>query len=196
MDHASELTGITLDVKKTTHDLTWLLTRARHPFTRELSRDEQWGRWRRPMNNGFYWALGRTKIMHPSLGRPLFFARDKAAKTLGRFIGNNKPALAVKDCGEWTSVFVGSKAVPAPLLRSIGREFGVHIYNDADDVFYANNDFFAIHASEEGERTIVLPREAAEVREVFDDKVVAKDKDKVKLDIEFGTTKVFRTVFE
>jgi len=195
MDHASELTGITIDVKKTTHDLTWILTRSRHAFTKGMSRDEQWGRWRRPMMNGFYWKLGRVKIMHPSLGRPLFYARDRAAKTLGRFIGNNKPALAVKEHDDWTSVFVGSKAVPSILLRNIAREHGVHIYNNADDVFYANNDFFAIHPAEEGERTIFLPREAVRVTEVFDEKVVAENSAKIKLDVEFGTTKLYRTEF-
>ena len=195
MDHAAELTGITMDVKKITHDLTWTLGRSRHAFTKGMSPDEQWGRWRRPMANGFYWKLGHTTIMHPSLGRPLFYARDKAAKTIGRFVGNNKPALAVRDMGEWTSVFVGSKAGPSDLLRNIAREHGVHIYNDANDVFYANGDFFAIHPAEEGERTIMLPGEAASVTDVFDAKVVAKNKAKVKLDLEFGTTKLYRTEF-
>ncbi len=195
MDWASELTGMTLDVQKTTHDLTWGLTRKRHAYTKGLSRDEQWGRWRRPINNGFYWALGKVMVMHPSLGRPLFFVRDKQAVTLGRFYAGGKVALAAKDLGEWTSVFVGSKAVPSDLLRNIAREHGAHIYNDANDVFYANNDFFAIHPAEEGERTIVLPREAREVREVFDGTVAAKGKDKVKLNLEFGTTKAYRTEF-
>lgn len=195
IDYASELTGITLDAKNTTHDLTWLLANNRHAYTKALSKDDLYGRYRRPISNGFYWHLGKVQIMHPSLGSPLFYTRDKAAKVLGRFIGNKKPALAVKEMDDWTSVFVGSKVIHAPLLKRIARAHGVHVYSDADDVFYANNDFFAIHPAEEGERVITLPQDAKTVTEVFDNKVVAKNKSKVKLNVDFKTTKLYQTEF-
>ena len=123
--------------------------------------------------------------LHPSL----------LEQVLGRFTGNNKPALVVKDMGGWTSVFVGSKVVPSDLIRNIARATGVHIYNDANDVLYANNDFVAIHPAEEGQRTIRLPRAAKKVIEVFDGAVVAENADRFTVTLEFATTKVYRTEF-
>jgi len=195
MAHASELTGITLDAKKITHDLTWLLTSDRHAYTRGLSKNYLWGLYRRPFLNAVAhsYEFGACPPLHPSLGRPLFFAKDKAAKVLGRFTAVNKPALVVKDMGSWTSIFVGSKAIASDLIRNVARAHGVHVYNDANDVFYANNDFVAIHPAEEGPRTIRLPKRARKVTEVFDKTLVAEDADKFTVDLPFGTTKLYRT---
>jgi hypothetical protein len=197
IDYASELSGITLGVQNVTHDLSWLLTNDRHAYTKGMSKNNLWGFYRRPLFNALVpgYDLGSTPPLYPSLGRPLFFAKDKAAKVLGRFTANNKPALVVKDMTTWTSVFVGSKVIASDLIRNIARAHGVHVYNDANDVFYANNDFVAIHPAEEGHRRIHLPKAARKVTEVFDDKVVAENADHFTVDVEFGTTKLYRTEF-
>jgi len=197
MDWASELTGIELDVKKITHDLTWLIATNRHAYTTGMSKNSLWGLYRRPLFNPMVrgYELGCCPPLYPSLGRPLFFAKDKAAKVLARFTAINKPALAVKDMGDWTSVFLGSKVIPSDLVRNIARAAGVHVYNEKNDVFYANNDFLAVHPYEEGQRVISLPRTAKRVTEVFDGTVVAENADKFKVDIAYGTTKLYRTEF-
>ena len=197
IDYASTLSGIDLGVQNITHDLSWLLLTDRHLYTNGMSKNNLWGLYRRPLYNALVspFEYGSHPTLFPSLGRPLFFARDKKAKVLGRFTGNNKPALVVKDMGGWTSVFVGSKVVPSDLIRNIARATGVHIYNDANDVLYANNDFVAIHPAEEGQRTIRLPRAAKKVIEVFDGAVVAENADRFTVTLEFATTKVYRTEF-
>jgi len=197
MDYASELTGITLASQDVTHDLSWLLATDRHPYTKGMSKNNLWGFYRRPLFNALArdFHYGSAPILFPSLGRPLFFAKDRDARVLGRFTANNKPALAVKDMGEWASVFVGSKVIASDLLRNIARSHGVHIYNDANDVLYANNDFLAIHPAEEGERTIRLPRAAKKVTEVFDNKVVAKKTATFTVNLEYCRTKLYRTEF-
>ncbi len=194
MDYASELSGITLASQNITHDLSWLLTNDRHAYTKGLSKDALWGLYRRPMFNGLIrtWQLGSVPLLFPAVGRPLFYAKDKKAKVLGRFTAGNKASLAVKDMGDWTSIFVGSKVVASDLLRNIARAHGVHIYNEENDVVYANNDFVAIHPEHEGKRTISLPKKAKKVTEIFDGTVVAKDKAKFTVELEFGTTKVYR----
>ncbi|MGD9494980.1 MAG: beta-galactosidase [Armatimonadota bacterium] len=69
-----------------------------------------------------------------------------------------EPGMAVKDMGEWTSVWCGVPPVPAPLLRGIARAAGVHIYDDAEDFVCANSAMVALHTRYAGERTIRLPR--------------------------------------
>ncbi len=197
MDYATEMTGITLAHRNVTHDLTWLLATDRHDYTRGLSKNEPWGRYRRPLMNGLTrgWELGNIPILHASLGRPLFYAKDKGAKVLGRFIPGREAALAVKDMGDWTSVFIGSKVIPSDLLRNIAAAHGVHVYNEMNDVTYANNDFVAIHAFQEGERTIRLPKAATRVTEVFDQRIVAENADSFKVEVPFGATRLYRTEY-
>ena len=69
-----------------------------------------------------------------------------------------EPGLAVKEMGDWTSVWCGVPPVPSALLRGIARAAGVHIYDDAEDFVCANSAMVAVHARYAGERTIRLPR--------------------------------------
>ena len=57
----------------------------------------------------------------------------------------------------WTSVYLGSPAASAGLLRAVARAAGTHCYVDGDDsectafrIVYANRSFVAIHTREVG----------------------------------------------
>ena len=50
----------------------------------------------------------------------------------------------------WTSVYLGSPAANAGLLRAVARAAGTHRYVDGDDIVYANRSFVAIHTREVG----------------------------------------------
>ena len=58
------------------------------------------------------------------------------------------------------------------LLRGLFRQAGVHIYCDAGDPFYANDELIALHSGEGGRRTFRLP-EARKVTELFDARTVS-----------------------
>ncbi|HID21786.1 MAG TPA: hypothetical protein EYP14_05225 [Planctomycetaceae bacterium] len=73
----------------------------------------------------------------------------------------------------WTSVYASRPNLPADVLRSLARAAGVHIYNDAGDVIYANNILLAVHSAEGGERTFRLPQ-AAQVVELFSGRTVSE----------------------
>jgi hypothetical protein len=192
LEHARRLTGIDLAAEDAAHDLSWLAEESDHPYLRGMSRSEAWGRYRRPLLNGLEWERGRAWVLQPSMGRPLFYSRDGAATVLGRFTGGGMPAVVVKDMGGWTSVYVGSKVVPSDLIRNIARAHGVHVYCDQNDVLYANERFLAVHPSEEGRRTLLLPAAMRRVTEVFDDEVVAEDTDRFTVDLPFGVTRLYR----
>lgn len=83
------------------------------------------------------------------------------------------PAFAVKRMRDWTSVWCGVPNMPACLLRNIAKFAGVHIYTEGDDVVYASNSLFAVHARYSGERIIHLPRPCTVV-DPFTDNTIAK----------------------
>jgi hypothetical protein len=195
MAHARELTGIDLQAREGAFDLTWLREKTAHPFLEGMPDNETWGRYRRPLANGLGWRLGRMHVLAASLGQPLFTCAEPAGPgtvVLGRFTANGWPAVVARDRGSWTSVFLGSKVVPAELIRAIAAASGVHVYGTDNDVVYANHDFLGIHTAEEGKRTLLLPRQAMRVTEVFDGEVVARDCDRFTVDLPFGVTKLYR----
>lgn len=89
---------------------------------------------------------------------PRFVVIDPEAKVWGVWADNGQPALAVKEENGWTSVYVGTAPLPVEWLRFLARSAGVHLYSDRPDVVYAARDCVALIASEEGERTVHLPR--------------------------------------
>jgi hypothetical protein len=194
MEHARELAGMELGALDVTHDLSWLLEPHVHPYVEGMSRGTLWGFYRRPVFTSLArsFRFGEAPILYPSLGRPLFYVKDRSVTVLGRFTSCGEPAVALKDMGCWTSVFVGSKVVPSALIRNVARAAGVHVWSDSDDVLYANGRFLAIHPSSEGERTLHLPRRARRVTEVFDDEVVAQGARGFRVSLRHGGTKLFR----
>ena len=100
-----------------------------------------------------------------------FYVDDEDAVTLGYYGGRGAVGLAVKPQEGWTSIYCGVPGLPAQLARNILRDAGGHIYNDADDVVYANRSYCAIFTRSPGRKTICLPT-AAGVREVFSDRTV------------------------
>jgi hypothetical protein len=75
----------------------------------------------------------------------------------------HRTGLAVKEMGDWRSVWCGVPNLPSSLLRGIARKAGVHIYLDGDDVVYANALFLSVHARYAGLRQVALPAPATVV---------------------------------
>lgn len=86
-----------------------------------------------------------------------FFVED--AQVLGTLASApDRAVFARKEMDGWTSLYAITPALPAALYRALAKQAGVHIYNDADDTFYANVSYAVLHANGEGERTIRLPQ--------------------------------------
>jgi len=97
------------------------------------------------------------------------------------------PALAVKDMGDWTSIWCGVPNMPACLLHNIAKSARVHIYTEGDDVVYAKNSLLAIHARYSGERTVYLPRRYTVV-DAFMGEILAKDAQSFEVMLNRGQT--------
>jgi hypothetical protein len=86
--------------------------------------------------------------------------------------GKRRPGLVVKEFGrgaagngvpgprgdgDYAIVFTAAVPLPPRLLRNIAHFSGTHVYNEVDDVIYADSASVAVHAVMPGHRSIRLP---------------------------------------
>jgi hypothetical protein len=117
---------------------------------------------------------------------PVFYLEDPEATYLGQVVsaqGRCKPGFGVKTMNgispssSWSSAYVATPNVPAPVLRGIARYAGVHLYNDNGDVLYATPDLLSIHTVSGGPRKFDLPRKVEVVYDLFDGAIIATNTD-------------------
>lgn len=119
---------------------------------------------------------------------PFVYVDDPEAEVLGTAGG--KPALAVKKCPSWTSVY-SLMPLNRKLLAGLYEFAGVHRYLKSEDVFFANQSYLMLHASAPGDKTFYL-KKPSDVVEVFTgksfDRGITSFTDS---DIPFGTTRFY-----
>jgi hypothetical protein len=76
-------------------------------------------------------------------------------------------------------------------LREIAKYAGAHIYNNNDDVVYANKSYLCIHSDKPGKRTINLPTQA-NVYDLFDEDCKAEATTNFVIDLKGPDTKLFK----
>ncbi len=180
----SEITGIELRALDVGGSPRAMLSDLQHPMTRDCPPGLTWG----------------TKL---PVG-PIITCADPIAQVLGmqhcapgttpagRFkVGDVfEPALAVKDMGDWTSVWCGVPPMPSTLLRNIAAAAAVHIYDAAEDFVCANNVMVAVHTRYAGERTIRLPRRCRVV-DAFTGEEIGADIDSFTADLQRYETRMW-----
>lgn len=184
-ENMKELTGLNLELHDVSCENFVRLTNLEHPFT---AGGHHFGivydGW---VFSGFSNHFG----VHKPMG-PLFSVDDPDAVELGRYsYDSTKVAFAVKDFGEWQSVYVSTPFVPEDTVRKIARAAGVHIYNETNEIFYANRQYVALHVKEGGERTIRLPQ-PADVYDRFEGQYLARAATEFTFTIPDRSTKLFR----
>lgn len=120
----------------------------------------------------------------------MIYSEDPDAIVAAHFCGNGLPAVTVKECDGFTSILCGSKYINAAFLKEAARLAGCHIYEEAENVLYANKNYVTVHASATGEIVIRLPKKAT-VFEVYEKKEYGRDTDEIVLDMKLGETKMF-----
>ena len=181
-DHMTDLTGFHFG-KGLGHWGPFMnITNFNHPITRGLPQD-------------FFW--GTTNPIGP-----LFHLEDPEAITLGQvvyFLGRCKPGFGVKTFGSgtgessWTSVYIATPNVPAPLLRGIARYAGVHLYNEDGDVLYATPELLSIHTVAGGPRTFNLPRRVEAVFDLFNGCMIAQNTAQINVVLPPASTSLYFT---
>ena len=189
LKYSEELVGMKLDYTEGVYDGRFKITN-NHKMTSELRDDIYFGNYDRKMRYNISAHIGKVREIENKIF-PLITESDPTAQTVGFFADTGKPALSVKDMGDYVSVYCGSKHINNVLTRAIARFAGCHIYCDSDDVIYVNKNYITFHAASGGEKLIRLPK-AATVTELFENKVYAADSDEIRFCIKRGETKMFR----
>jgi hypothetical protein len=180
--HMSDLTGLQF----TQTDGPWgplmHITNFQHPITQDLPQDLFWG------------------STNP-IG-PLFNLDDPSATILGQVIftlGRCKPGFGVRSFNpgdpstSWSSVYLSSPDIPAPVLRGIAHFAGVHLYNDCGDVLYATPELLSVHTVAGGKRFFKLPKKAEVVYDLFNQQVVARQVNEFQVDLPPAATALYFT---
>ncbi len=119
--------------------------------------------------------------------------------------GKRRPGLVVKEFGkgaagngapgprgaaDYAVVFTAALPLPASLLRNLARFSGTHVYDEADDVVYADSTMVAVHAVKPGPRRIALPRRCG-VRDVVSGKPLGEGMSEIVFDVTQPVTRWF-----
>lgn len=65
--------------------------------------------------------------------------------------------IGVLENDNWTSLWIPTADISAKHYRELAKAAGVHIFNDQDDVFYANSSMICIHSNKDGLHTLCFP---------------------------------------
>lgn len=112
--------------------------------------------WATPTASGK--QLGLTKplgALRPV--RPLFAIAASGDEMLATW-PDGSAAVALRRSPEGTSLFAGAPGLTPELLRLAARAAGVHLFTETDCNVYANGDFVAVHAAQDGPLTLDLGR--------------------------------------
>lgn len=113
---------------------------------------------------------------------PLLYASDPEATVLGTLQGEGLPGLVLKNTGGIEVYYSAAPTLPASLLRGMAARAGVHIYNERDDVLYANRSFLSLYVVEAGLRRLRLPVRT-DVYDVYRGVTVANDAEAFSVDL-------------
>jgi len=103
---------------------------------------------------------------------PLLYPNDPAAAVLGMLQGHDVPGLVLKNINGVDVYYSAAPTLPASVLRGMAERAGVHVYNDQNDILYANKSFLSLYVVNAGVRRIRLP-ERTDVYDVYTDTTVA-----------------------
>ena len=128
---------------------------------------------------------------------PVIAVTDNAAKTLAYHSTTDgtaagQVALAVKDMGDWTSVYSAVPNIPQAMIRNMLKRVNSHNYTESgSDVIYANENYVAIHSNFAGEREIALPGNYT-VYDVFNREIISTNTDSFQVTLSGKETRLFR----
>ena len=182
VDYMTDLTGLRFVQCDGAWSPLMHLTNFTHPATRGLPQD---------------WFWGSTNPIGPT-----FHLEDEQAVTLGQVVytlGRCKPGLGLRTFNadspakSWTSIYCASPDIPAPVLRGLARNAGVHLYSEDGDVLYATPTLLSVHSVAGGPRTFKLPRTAEVVYDLFNRRIIARDTAEFQVDLEPASTVLYFT---
>ncbi len=124
---------------------------------------------------------------------PTAIVTDAKAEVLAYMSDDsNDAALAIKDLGDWTSIYSSVPTIPAEIIRNLLRKYDVHTYSEnTNDAIFANSNYVAINCTYGGDKEITLDGTYA-VYDVFNMTTYSLSTDKITINMEDNSTRLFR----
>lgn len=200
LEHAKDLTGFTLGCEM--RETRCVMTAHESELLPSVQEGEKLGdylrkRIRRTSMDGLLEAGQMVQpldeIPEPNLVNPLIYVDDPDAIPLANFDDGGKVGFAIKQFEDWTSVYVGAPCMQSHVLRDLAKLAKAHLYVDDDEIVYANESYVGIHTAKAGERTIHL-KAPSEVKEVFQDREIAKNVTEFTEDIPAHSTRLYQVL--
>lgn len=183
----SELTGMQVHCINETHSVKFRITDPKHPALRYAVPDRFYG-WIDREVCSTIWVGSVLDV--PFLNPCFTIEEGEGVTVLGRYCIDGKPALAMKDTGDFLSIYCTAQILRAELLTSLAEYAGCHIYGYEDDCIYANENFVNIHAENTG-RHVLHFRHKCSPYEIYEGKYYGKDIDTLALELYRGQTLTF-----
>lgn len=189
--HMEDLTGIAFDLEDHYFDPIFRWNGESHPISKNLDKRALFGGFERRR----YEMLAARRVdgysKFPPYLYPMLYAKDEGAKHLSYFLTSGFPAVSVKECEGYTSVYYNSKHISSAALRELARFAGCHIYIETDEVIYAGRNYLTFHADHSGQKTIRFPRPVS-VFEAYEQKFYGEGVTEITFDAYLGETKTFK----
>ena len=189
-EHIEELTGIKMKEEYGKYDAVYRWNGEEDPMVEGLDRRDLYGKFTR-RRTMMLAATNDPVSRWDTYLYPLFHSVDPDAKNLAYFLTTGFPAVSVKECDGFTSVFHGSKMIRCDTVRALARHAGCHIYSDSDDVLYANHNYVTLHASSSGKKKLRFNRPVSPY-EVYEEKYYGEGVTEIEVDMYLGETKMWR----
>jgi hypothetical protein len=137
--------------------------------------------------SGFTYGHNQTRS---PFAAPTFSVTDAQARPLAVYEDSDKTAVALRDFGDWKSVFYGGIGMDAFFFNALAREAGAWVAAPAGNAVYANQNFLTIHALSPGEKTVQL-LQPSKVSDLADGKLISPRTQSLKFPMQFGETRWF-----
>lgn len=188
LSHMEELTGMKMAMDEQCYDANFRWDGESHPISASLDKRMLFGNLteKRKVNMNPTPTTYRDTYLYP-----VFYSADESATHIAHFASSGYPAVSVKECDGYTSVFYGSKTINEDVIREMARFAGVHVFCDSNDVTYVGANYITFHASSSGKKILRFSKPTT-VYEVYEKKTYAQNATEVEFDAYFGETKMFR----
>jgi hypothetical protein len=122
---------------------------------------------------------------------PRFFVKE-ADEILGYItdIAGQPAGLAVKNMGNWVSVYSAAPLVPKHILRNIARVAGCHVFTDYLGQTYQSQNYVGFFAHETGNCKFKLPFRSR-ISDVYNKKLIAEDADSFTINLQVNDAVLF-----
>lgn len=134
-------------------------------------------------------TYGHNKTRSPFIA-PTFAVTDPQATPLAVYQSDGKTAVAMRDFGDWKSVFYGGVGIDAFFFNALAKEANAWVATPPGNAVYGNQHFLTIHALSPGEKKIQLLA-PSKVTDLEDGKVLSSNTQTLDMEMKLGETRWF-----